>query len=83
MGKTVFELYVVVASAALLVVVEDRSVEKCSDKLDPDVFRNVVSVTCLSFVTSVHRSAKSPKMCPIVLPKVLYEAFKFSQLIKS
>lgn len=41
MGKAVFELYVVVASAALLVVVEDRSVEKCSDKLDPDVFRNV------------------------------------------
>lgn len=69
MGKAVFELYVVVASAALLVVVEDRSVEKCSDKLDPDVFRNVVSLTCLSFVTSVHRSAKSPKIVSYCLTK--------------
>lgn len=69
MGKAVFELYVVVASAALLVVVEDRSVEKCFDKLDPDVFRNVVSLTCLSFVTSVRRSAKSPKIVSYCLTK--------------
>lgn len=50
MGKAVFELYVVVALAALLAVVEDRTAEKCSDKLDPDVFRNVVSLYffCLS-----------------------------------
>ena len=69
MGKVVFELDVLVALAVLLVVVEDRSVEKCSDKLDPDVFRNVVSLTCLSFVTSVDRSAKSPKVVFYCLTK--------------
>ena len=69
MGKVVFELYVLVVLAVLLVVVEDRSVEKCSDKLDPDVFRNVVSLTCWSFVTSVHRSAKSPKVVFYCLTK--------------
>lgn len=42
--EMMFTIRVFLALANVLLVAEGRSVKKCCEKLDPDAFRNIVSI---------------------------------------
>ena len=42
--EMMFTIRVLLALANVLLVTEGRSVKKCCEKLDPDAFRNIVSI---------------------------------------
>lgn len=52
MNLAVCEL--VIALASLVIVAETRSIKTCCPKLDPDVFRNVVSIYFTSLLCYLH-----------------------------